>query len=719
MKMTDKNIFSLKNRSFSLYLLVAMVVLIVIVIGLVAVNDYYNTKKMFDRNSQNLQSQTEQNIVATVKLTDLSYTLYDNSLNDLMKKGFDAVLVEYKHAGGVPSRMNLTDVKHELGEQFDVYIINESGVIEFTTYEPEQGLDFKAYPEFFVYLTKIRNSEGFFPDRIVDDQMGNGNARKFAYMPTPDHRYLLELGLAKTSFPGPRSSLQYKKAIDRIASANPYIERVRIFNVVGKLADNTSDVIDDSTRKTLESVIQQRGDVSITNPESGHSVRYLFIDLKNEQYGSDLSRIVEITYNDAMLEKASGEQGLFHLLVAILALIIGLFAAFFLSRYLSKPIAGIVRDVDRISDGDLDWKISPTHMAEFLVLEQSINTMVVSLKTALRDVEDEKAFQQEMINHLPVAVFVKNSDNGRYLFWNATSEQMFDRVAAEVIGKTACEVFPESMAGVIEAEDLAALHSRAYTGNKRIFKTGSGERIIHLVKVLISDSSGTPRYILGMAEDLTEQTASLKMDLLYSITRSDILDQLSIIMHFLERAQLKTTEDAMQAFFDNTIGSVESIRNQIGFIRALQDLGIVSPKWQHAAQSFENAITLLPVHPVAIHTEIGDIELYADPLLPRVFYKLLENSLRHGGPRLTEIRLSASITETTLHLIYTDNGIGIPFDQKITIFEFRQGSVTGMGLFLVREILGFTAITITETGDPGKGVRFEIVVPRGKFRLKD
>jgi signal transduction histidine kinase len=190
-------------------------------------------------------------------------------------------------------------------------------------------------------------------------------------------------------------------------------------------------------------------------------------------------------------------------------------------------------------------------------------------------------------------------------------------------------------------------------------------------------------------------------------------------MHSLERAQLKTTEDAMQAFFDSTIGSVESIRNQIGFIRSLQDLGIVSPTWQHAATSFENAISLLPLNRIDIRAEVDDFELFADPLLPRVFYKLLDNSLRHGGSTMTEIRLSAYLSEDSLHLLYTDNGIGVPLDQKQKMFAFRQGSETGMGLFLVREILGFTAITITETGEPGKGVRLEIIVPKGKFRLKN
>ena len=39
-----------------------------------------------------------------------------------------------------------------------------------------------------------------------------------------------------------------------------------------------------------------------------------------------------------------------------------------------------------------------------------------------------------------------------------------------------------------------------------------------------------------------------------------------------------------------------------------------------------------------------------------------------------------------------------------------------MGLFLVREILAITGITITETGTYGSGARFEIVVPKTGYR---
>ena len=714
--MTEKKAFSLKNRSFFVSILFAMIVLIFIVGMLVVVNDFYNTKNIFDKNSQHIKRMTEHDITVIIKLTDESYNLYDSSLNEQMCTGLQGVLEAYKQSSGTPALMNLTDLKRNLGDDFEIYLINESGIIEFTTYEPELGMDFKKIPYFFDYLTKIRNSEGFFPDRIVEDQMGSGKTRKFAYMPTPDHRYVLELGLAETSFPGERSSVRYKKAIERIVSLNPYIERVRIFNSMGKIADNTSEPVDESTRNILAQVIQQRQDRTVILPDARKSVKYLFIDLKNEQYGSDVSRIVELTYDDAMLERAFFEHMKFILLVFLLALAVGLCGAFLLSRNLTKPISGIVKDVNRISDGNLGWKISSTDVAEFQDLELSINTMVSSLKTAFREVQDEKMFQMEMIDQLPVAVFMKSIQDGKYVFWNKASEEIFDLKASDVIGRSARDLFSEEKSSIIIQEDQEACLKRVLVFNKKIVHKIRGQRIIHIILVPIFDSTKNVRYILGIAEDLTEETMNMKIDLLFSITRRDILDQLSVIMNYLERAQLKTSREAIQTFFDKTLESVESIRNQMAFVSSLQAIGITTPTWQSVIKSFWSAVTLLPPSNVDIRVEMDDIELYADPLLPRIFFNLLANSLQHGNHRMTKIRLSARMSEESISLIYEDNGTGIPELEKGKIFEFGYGKRTGFGLFLARELLGFTGMTITETGEPGKGVRFEIVVPKGKFR---
>ena len=56
-------------------------------------------------------------------------------------------------------------------------------------------------------------------------------------------------------------------------------------------------------------------------------------------------------------------------------------------------------------------------------------------------------------------------------------------------------------------------------------------------------------------------------------------------------------------------------------------------------------------------------------------------------------------------------------DEKEKIFERGFGKHTGMGLFLSQEILAITGLSLKETGIYGSGVRFEIEVPEGSYRL--
>ena len=70
-----------------------------------------------------------------------------------------------------------------------------------------------------------------------------------------------------------------------------------------------------------------------------------------------------------------------------------------------------------------------------------------------------------------------------------------------------------------------------------------------------------------------------------------------------------------------------------------------------------------------------------------------------------------------LEIVVEDNGEGISDDDKMHLFTRGYGRHTGLGLFLSREILTITGITITENGIPGKGAKFEISVPKTSYRF--
>src|SRR5208282_4398575 len=101
--------------------------------------------------------------------------------------------------------------------------------------------------------------------------------------------------------------------------------------------------------------------------------------------------------------------------------------------------------------------------------------------------------------------------------------------------------------------------------------------------------------------------------------------------------------------------------------------------------------------------------------LEKVFFNLLDNSIRHGN-KVTEIRVSSCRSDEGLMVVWEDDGAGIPIEEKDRIFEKGYGKNTGLGLFLCREILAITGMTLRETGEPGKGARFEIMVPKGAYR---
>ena len=142
-----------------------------------------------------------------------------------------------------------------------------------------------------------------------------------------------------------------------------------------------------------------------------------------------------------------------------------------------------------------------------------------------------------------------------------------------------------------------------------------------------------------------------------------------------------------------------------------------APAWQRVDACIRMAIAELPLRGIRVEAGPAGLEVSADPLLEKVFYNLIDNALRYGGDTLSAITVSAdTVPDGILALVFADNGAGIAAEDKALIFERGFGKNTGLGLFLSREILSITGITITEDGEPGHGARFEIRVPAGAWR---
>jgi PAS domain S-box-containing protein len=246
----------------------------------------------------------------------------------------------------------------------------------------------------------------------------------------------------------------------------------------------------------------------------------------------------------------------------------------------------------------------------------------------------------------------------------------------------------------------------------------------HRIYVVVSshthhDAQGNVVGIEGIVHDVTHlkqaeealKEANRKVNILSSVTRHDIVNQLTVLHGYSQLGMMKSQDPVIGDFLRKIDNVTTTIGRQIEFSKAYQELGMQAPAWFR----LQDIVTRAKPKEILFSNSCSDIEIFADPMLEKVFANLFGNSVMHGE-RVTRITLSCSQAGDEFLLTVEDNGIGIPLNEKQKIFKKGYGKNTGFGLFLSREILAITGISIHETGKHGSGARFEITIPKNGFR---
>lgn len=229
--------------------------------------------------------------------------------------------------------------------------------------------------------------------------------------------------------------------------------------------------------------------------------------------------------------------------------------------------------------------------------------------------------------------------------------------------------------------------------------------------------------IRGLLVDISEQKKAeeamqqviKKLGILNSITRHDILNKLTSLSAFLDLIREDESDEVKKDYIAQCTAIVATINRQIVFMRDYQEIGIRLPVWQDPAAIIRKVTEENYVPDLTIQVPDPGFEIFTDPLFEKVIDTFIENAIRHGEHVKT---MMFSIREEGRELLITceDDGAGIPDEDKERIFEKGFGRNTGLGLFLAREILDITGITIRETGTYESGARFEIIVPKESYR---
>ncbi|MDE4907678.1 PAS domain S-box protein [Methanogenium marinum] len=361
------------------------------------------------------------------------------------------------------------------------------------------------------------------------------------------------------------------------------------------------------------------------------------------------------------------------------------------------------------------------------------------LLTTMVDITDRKYIEEELRNTRERLELAMDAGDHGFWDWNLdTDDVYFSPRYYTMLGYEPGELPMHLSAWVdlVHPDDYEQIFPkiREYVQNAQPYveifrlrtKNGEWKWISGRGKSYEVDDEGIPHRAVGVHVDITcrieaENTlkkVNKKLSLLSSITRHDIINQLSAITLYEEMLIDEIDEDTLRDYLQPMIEATETIEQLIAFARDYESVSVHSPTWQLVECVVHSVASQIAAKDLTVMVDTGGVEIYADPMFNKAVYNLFENAARHGG-HVTEISVYFYEKEEQGFVVVEDNGAGVAGDMKERIFERGVGSNTGFGMFLSKNILDITGILISETGTEGKGARFEIVVPKDGYRFRN
>ncbi len=346
------------------------------------------------------QRQTEANIEKAIRITNEGYKALDASLKSIMLDSLNVFLREYEKNNGEIMSIDLQGLKEILPYDMDLYILSPQAKVLLSTYTKDIGQDLSQYEHFYsVFKRKIKTGKPW-TDQITME-VATGKLRKYSYMPTPDGKYVLELGLETEEFSQHLFNLDADKVTAQIKQFNPALESVYMYDDLGKRWDKPGYI---TSGITLDSINEAVSSGRIYERKTGRNriVRYMYVDMTEPDEGTNPSRIVELTYSTAELKRKLWAITSTQILLGFAAILIILFVTSYTSRLITNPIHKIVNDIKQIDSGNLDKEIQIQTNNELSILVTSINNLVARLKKSIEKNEEslEKAEKMAFLGNM-------------------------------------------------------------------------------------------------------------------------------------------------------------------------------------------------------------------------------------------------------------------------------------------------------------------------------
>ncbi|OMF36884.1 GGDEF domain-containing protein [Paenibacillus sp. FSL H8-0548] len=296
----------------------------------------------------------EDTIVTAVAAADKAFRISEKELEKDMRAYSNTLLQKYSAIPDVAS-WNYQALKKELGGM-DVYIIDESLTIIHSSFTKDIGLNFKAdgdAPDSFSQLLEERIKGSSFVSDGLDQETNSGKIKKYSYMPTPDHKYLIELGVYLEDTPM-FQSIDFMGILNGLIEKYKYINDITIYTTTGKSIGKTGEdgksiVIANENRRFFDKAFHDSEIQEVHGQGNGYPIFYRYVpytiqfDINYVRFTDQ--RMIEIVYNQQELQQnLKLNKQIFSLQLAA-TILIALIISYIITRLVARPMYLASHDV--------------------------------------------------------------------------------------------------------------------------------------------------------------------------------------------------------------------------------------------------------------------------------------------------------------------------------------------------------------------------------------
>lgn len=406
----------------------------------------------------------------------------------------------------------------------------------------------------------------------------------------------------------------------------------------------------------------------------------------------------------------------------------------------SKRQMGQGRDLSGITQ---TGQVIPLELGlDSVSVDGEICALVVAIDIRQRKLHDER---MNLAMDAAASAMIMVDRDGKVVFINKAAIALFGYEETELLNRPIEQLVPQDIQRVhpvYRSSFMSSSQARSMAKEKNLYALHREGHKIPVEIALTPVETPNGKMVMSTIIDLTERVAAeldaerksaelarVNLELsqfAYSASHdlkaplSSIVGLLKICLEDLKEGDIDEISENLERCLNISSRSSKKIENVLEIARVGRDE--IDYKPIDLKQTILDAwMDLTGVNERDIHLSL-DLR-HVDPIIvePLTFKVILENllsnAIRYGDDRKPDhiIEVRTHIDEMNLHIVVSDNGIGIPSANQHRIFDMfsrlDERSGDGLGMALVKKHIDHLGGTISFTSVEGDGTKFNVSLP--------